>query len=141
MKSGAAIARSGSMNTLANETPKSSRTVNGIWAVAYGVLVLAVVLGMFAGRRVALEQLTTPEAQAEWDDWRKAAPNQTEVGGVKRRPPSSSEPPALVLLRDHFGVMIAGAVLFSSLLFGAVMFATRGALSNTVAPSVDRSDT
>ncbi len=67
-----------------------ARTVNAIWAAAYVVVVLAVVLGMFAGRRAALEQLTTPEAQAEWDAWRKAEPNQTEVGGVRAGP----HPPA-----------------------------------------------
>ncbi len=39
------------MNTLVNDTSKSRRTVNAIWAAAYVVVVLAVVLGMFAGRR------------------------------------------------------------------------------------------
>ncbi|MEX2112032.1 MAG: hypothetical protein WD845_02545 [Pirellulales bacterium] len=111
-----------------NVLPKSRRA-NWLWAAGYAVMVLAVVIGMLAGRRAALEGLTTPEAQAEWEAWRHAEPNQTETGGVKRRPPSSSEPPALVLLRDHFGVMLFGAVFFSSLLFGAVMIATRGALS------------
>ncbi len=113
------------------DTARSRRAANWIWAAAYTLFMLAVVAGMFLGRQTALSQLTTPEAQAEWQAWRQAEPNQTETGGVKRRPPSSSEPPALVLLRDHFAVMLFGAVFFSSLLFGAVMIATRGAMSTT----------
>ena len=98
---------------------------------AYLAMLVAAAVGMFAGRRMVLEQLSTPEAKAEWEAWRKSEPNVKDVGGVKRRPPSSTEPPALVLLRDHFGVMLFGALFFSSLLFAAVMFATRGALATS----------
>ena len=100
-----------------------------LWLAAYLAMLVLVTVGMFAGRRMALEQLSTPEAKAEWEAWRKSEPNVKDVGGVKRRPPSSTEPPALVLLRDHFGVMLFGALFFCSLLFVAVMFATRGALA------------
>ena len=90
-----------------------------------------VVVSMIGIRRATIRSMSTPAAQAEWQAWRESEPNQTEAGGVKRRPPSSGEPPALVLLRDHFAVMIAGALLFSSLLFGAIMVAARGTFAST----------
>ena len=88
---------------------------NWVWLAAYAITLVVVVVLMVAAT-----------AQADWQAWRQSVPNQTQSGGVKRRPPSSAEPPALVLLRDHFAVMIAGALLFSSLLFGAIMVAARG---------------
>ena len=45
---------------------------------------------------------------------------------VQRRVPKSAEPPALVLTRDHFGVILSGAVLFSSLLYWVVAWFVMG---------------
>ena len=115
------------------------RIANLLWLVAYVVMLCAVVLGMFAARRVTLREMDTPEARAEWNAWREAAPNRADSGPVERRPPSSAEPPALMLLRDHFGVMMAGAVLFSSLVFATIMVAARGAFSPSPTHAGDRS--
>ena len=43
-------------------------------------------------------------------------------GGVTRRTPESPEPPWLVLMRDDFAVCLTAAIVFSSLLFGAIVF-------------------
>ncbi len=69
--------------------------------------------------------MDTPEAQAQWEAWREVRAE--PAADLPRAAPAAldDEPPALVLLRDHFGVMIGGAVLFSSLLFVVLMFATR----------------
>jgi hypothetical protein len=112
-----------------NPVNASRRMGRWLWLAAYLAMIALVTVGMFAGRRMALEQLSTPEAKAEWEAWRTSEPNVKDVGGVKRRPPTSNEPPALVLLRDHFGVMLFGAVFFSTLLFAAVAFATSGVLA------------
>ena len=48
-----------------------------------------------------------------------------------RRPPSTVEPPALLLMRDHFTVVMSGAVLFGSLLFATIALAARGALASS----------
>jgi hypothetical protein len=95
------------------------------------VLIGVVIASMFAVRTTTLRDLSTPEAKAQWEAWRQAEPNRTETGPVKRRPPASSEPPALVLLRDYFPVMLAAAVVFASLLFAAIAISVRGALSTT----------
>ena len=50
---------------------------------------------------------------------------------MQRKVPSSTEAPGLVLMRDHFGVMLAAAIVFGSALFAMAMFFIRGALSPT----------
>jgi len=123
-------------------TRSSSDTVGGhrritwyrakwYWLAAYVLTLGTIVVLMLGVRRATLRALSTPSAQAQWQAWRDSEPNRTETGGVKRRPPSSSEPPALVLLRDYFGVMMTAAVVFGSLLFGAIMVAAWGAFASS----------
>jgi len=107
---------------------------NLIWLVAYLVYVAAVVLLVLYARGVTLREMDTPEARAQWQAWREAPPNQDTGGPVRRQPPSASEPPALLLMRDHFAVVMSGAVIFGSLLFAAIMMAARGVLSSGRAP-------
>ena len=110
-------------------TSRWNRKRNLVWLAAYLAVVALIVWAVFEIRRTTMRDMATPEAQAEWQAWRDAPVNHDEGGPVKRRPPSSAEPPALVLLRDYFGVILTGAVLFSSLLFAALMLAARGALA------------
>jgi hypothetical protein len=106
-----------------------SRKKTWIWLALYAALVAAVVVGMFQLRRVALATMDTPQARAQWQEWRESEPNRNEDLPVKRRPPKSEEPPTLVLMRDYFGVMTTAAVVFSSLLFAAIAFAAQGVLA------------
>jgi hypothetical protein len=103
------------------------RPLNLLWLAAYLALIVAVVVAMLQLRRVTVRTLGTPQARAEWEAWRTSPPNQRSDLPVKRRPPASPEPPALVLMRDYFGVMLAAALVFSSLLFAALAIAFRGA--------------
>jgi hypothetical protein len=115
--------------TASDTTPKTFfRRGNLLWLAAYVVVVTGVVLVMLQVRRVTLRSLNTPEAQAEWNAWRESPPNVRTDLPVRRHPPSSDEPPALILMRDYFPVMMAAAVVFGSLLFTAIMIAARGAL-------------
>jgi hypothetical protein len=50
-------------------------------------------------------------------------------GPVQRRVPKSAEPPALVLMRDYFGVSMAGAILFSSVLYWVIAWFVSGIVS------------
>src|SRR5688572_6039113 len=100
---------------------------------AYLALVAAVVSGMFYGRQQALAIYGTADAQAEWDAWRdKAKQLAEESGPVKRRVPKSAAPPALVLMRDYFGVCLGLALVLSTVLFGTLMLLVRGALTGRV---------
>lgn len=103
--------------------PNRSVSIFGV-ALLYAATIGLVIFATFRAREAALEKLSAPEAQANWDQWREdVQTGDVEAsGGVTRRTPESAEPPWLVLMRDHFAVCLAAAVVFSSLLFGAVVF-------------------
>ena len=106
-----------------------------LWLAAYVAAMCGVVALVLAMRQTTLREMDTPEARAQWQQWRESSPNRDTTGPVRRRPPSSVEPPALVLMRDYFAVVMSGAVLFSSLLFAALMLAIRGVLAANVEPA------
>jgi hypothetical protein len=97
----------------------------------YFAMVAALVMSLVRLRESALRELDTPEARQQWTAWREAVPNQAQQGPVRRQPPRSAEPPELVLLRDYFGVVLCGSVLFSSLLVAAIALAVRGVFAKS----------
>jgi hypothetical protein len=97
------------------------------WLVAYLLTIGLIVWLVFHVRTTVLQNLSTPEARAEWDEWRQASEEQSQSGPVRRARSESPEPPTLVLLRDYFGIMLTAAIVFSSLLFATAMIAIRGA--------------
>ena len=94
---------------------------------AYLLAMGLVVWGVFHARTWALENLSTESAQADWDQWRREADEQSRTGPVRRAKADSPEPPMLVLLRDYFGIMMTGALVFSSLLLATLAVAVHGA--------------
>ncbi|HEV3136261.1 MAG TPA: hypothetical protein VGZ26_00130 [Pirellulales bacterium] len=113
------------------------RTENLFWLAAYLAMLAGVIVLVLHARSTTLREMDTPEAHAQWQQWRDAEPNQSESGPVRRRPPSADEPPALLLMRDHFAVVMSGSVIFSSLLFAAIMMAVRGAFSRSHGGNAD----
>jgi len=101
------------------------------WLAAYLITTGIIVWSVYLVRARTMQSLNTPEARAAWEEWRQAAANSSHEGPVQRKTPSSPEPPGLVLMRDHFGVMLAAAIVFGSALFAIMMFFIRGALSST----------
>jgi hypothetical protein len=82
------------------------------------VIVTVVIVAMLQSRDWALEQLGTPKSLSDWQEWREdVRQHQDQPGPVQRRVPKSAEPPALVMMRDHFAVSLIGAVLFSTMLY------------------------
>jgi hypothetical protein len=78
-------------------------------------------------RDSALVDLSTPEEQAHWQAWKAEAARQDGTAGpVSRRPPKSDEPPTLVLLRDHYPVLLVASLTFYSFLFALAVFLGRG---------------
>ena len=101
-----------------------------VWLACYVVLLGAIVWSLLYARRWALEEMAKPEAVDQWQAFREEEKQQAEhPGTVQRRVPKSVEPPALVLMRDYFGVSLAGAVLFSSLLYWIIAWFVTGALA------------
>jgi len=110
----------------------SSRLMSRLgWLLAYVAAIGLVLGGLFYGRSQALATYSGAAAQTDWDQWRADATQMAQgAGPVKRRAPQSAEPPALVLMRDHFAACLGLAVLLSSVLFGTFMFFIRGALAS-----------
>jgi hypothetical protein len=99
------------------------------WLVAYALVLFAVVVAMFKARDWILEELATSKSLADWQTWRDdVRKQQDQPGPVQRRVPKSSEPPALVMMRDHFAVSLFGAVLFSTMLYWVFAWFTMGVL-------------
>ena len=103
------------------------------WLLAYFAMIALVIGGANYMRSVATAVYGTTQAQTEWDEWREDVKElEKQPYPVKRRVPKSVEPPALVLMRDYFGVCLAVAVVLSSVLFGTFMVMARGAMANSV---------
>jgi hypothetical protein len=98
------------------------------------MLVSGVVATMFWARGTAIRDLSSPQSLADWRTWREdVRQQQSQAGPVERRVPKSEEPPALVLWRDYFGVLVSGAVLFISALYWVIAWFVRGMM---VRPSI-----
>jgi hypothetical protein len=110
-----------------------------ILAIVYVAAIAGVAAGMFVLRQRALASYGSPDAATEWQEWKQGATEMSEQPGpVRRRPPKSDEPPALILMRDHFGACLAGSVGLTAILLGAIVLMFRGAIIQPQ-PFVDRS--
>jgi hypothetical protein len=99
------------------------------WIVGYVVLVCAIVGTMFGVRQSSVADLSSPKSVSDWQAWREdVSGQQTNRGPVERRVPKSVEPPALVLMRDYFTILLVGALLFSSLLYWIMAWFVTGIL-------------
>ena len=106
------------------------------WLAAYVAVIALVVGGVSYMRIVAMAVYGTPQAQSEWDTWREDVKGlEQQPYPVKRRVPKSAEPPALVLMRDYFGVCLTIAIVLSTVLFGTFMVLVRGAMRNELKPT------
>ena len=98
--------------------------------LGYDVLVAGILYGLFMVRQSAMDTFGTAESKQAWEDWRQHVAKQADGGSpVERTVPRSTEPPSLVLLRDHFATCVLTSLLMSSVLYWAIMFFLRGAMS------------
>ncbi|MBI2479578.1 MAG: hypothetical protein HYV60_13385 [Planctomycetia bacterium] len=108
--------------------PKLS-TSSVVIGVLYVAFLCVLVSLLFVARQHALASDSTVASRENWQDWRAEAQRQEDgTGPVSRRVPKSSEPPSLVLLRDHFATGFAILVLLSSALFFTIAIMVRGVL-------------
>lgn len=110
---------------------------NGRWwrwlCACYIVLLGAVVGTMFWLRQSTVPELSSQKSISDWQEWKAAnvQEQKSHRSPVERRVPKSDEPPALVLLRDFFAVIMGGALLFSSLLYWIMAWFVTGILVNS----------
>ena len=66
-----------------------------------------------------LEDLDSPNVQAEWNEFRDDMKKQSDRSGpVQHKVPKSSEPPLRVWLRDYFGLAVTAWAVLASVLYG-----------------------
>ena len=104
---------------------------NLAWLIVYLAMIAALVFAILDVRQRTLASFDTPEQRALWAEWKNEAP---QVGRSHKNPvehpePKADEPPGLLLMRDHFPVVISAGVIFGSLLFGVTMVLIRGIFS------------
>jgi hypothetical protein len=110
--------------------PQRSRRLLPFLLVGYVVLVVVIIGAMIAVKK-SVAQLSTADSITDWQNWRTDVEGQqSHPGPVERRVPKSAEPPALVLLRDNFAVLMFGALLFSSMLYWIIAWFVMGILSS-----------
>jgi hypothetical protein len=85
-------------------------------------------LGLWWARDGWLEALARPDAQVDWDEFRRGMAKQTgREGPVQRKVPRSVEPPSRVWLRDYFGLAVGAWVTFAGVLGALVALLFVGA--------------
>jgi hypothetical protein len=110
------------------------------WLACYTLLITLVIWSLLSARQWALAELATPRSIGNWQVWREdVREQQSQAGPVRRRVPKSAEPPALVLLRDYFGVSLVGAIVFSTVLFWIVAWFVTGIFTSHSGAEVKRS--
>lgn len=103
--------------------------------IGYLLVIAAILVALKTARDSVRAEFGSVESRAAWDTWRRTAEKQAEAPqSVRRSIPRSSEPPTLVLLRDHFGVCVAASVTISSALYWATALFLRGALAGPPFP-------
>jgi hypothetical protein len=112
-----------------------------LWLVGYVLTMAALVVGMLLARQVVVANFSSPEALAEWRQWKAETERMRQQGGpVQRRAVTSDEPPALVLMRDSFIPILAGSVAIGSFLFAFLAFTIRGSMRTPTAAKSDFAD-
>ena len=94
----------------------------------YLLVMVGVIGGSYLARSWAISVYGSPQAQAQWDEWRAGAAKLSSEGPVKRRAPKSDKPPALVLATTYFGVCLAIALLLTTVLFTTAVYFVQGVL-------------
>ena len=98
--------------------------------IGYAVVIGILTFGLFRARESARAEFSSSDARQAWETWRNEtqspeAPNLP----VRRSVPRSTEPPTLVLLRDHFVVCLVATLTLSSVLYWTAAFFLRGIVS------------
>jgi anti-sigma factor RsiW len=99
-----------------------------IWSLGYLAVMAAIVAALVVARRRVVATLDRPEARAQWRKWKEQTARPADASHpTQRRPVTSDEPPALILMRDRFAAIVVTTVLIGSFLFAFLAFVVRGA--------------
>jgi hypothetical protein len=98
-------------------------------ALGWLLMAAAVIVAMVVARDITLTAYGSQAAREEWDAWREVAREQAQGSGpVQRRIPKSLEPPALVLMRDHFAVILPTLLVLLSCVYFTLAWMLAGVI-------------
>jgi hypothetical protein len=110
---------------------------NAGWLLAYLLITALAVIMLVQGRKSVVQALDNPAARQQWQAWKKETERRSELPApAGRRAVTSEEPPSLILMRDHFPVIVLVVWLVETALFLFLMFAWRGSRSQRKRPSI-----
>lgn len=108
------------------------------WLGGYVVLLAALLTGLFYARQRTLDALAAPQALAAHRAWKRETERQSQpdyAGPVRRKAVVVDEPPGLILMRDHFPVILLVNALVASVLYGFLAVALRGSFAPQPPPA------
>jgi hypothetical protein len=103
--------------------PSWLTTVRIAWLTGFVAMGVGLYLGLAQAQQWAVTSLDNQQARSDWQSW-KDDPEIHE----NRRPPKSTEPPYLLLLRDHFGGVYLGCFVVATALYIFMVAAVGGAI-------------
>ena len=110
-------------------------------ATIYLACMAAVAYGMMLARQSTIRNYGSQIAATDWQEWRSVAMEQSQGDGpVVRRPPKSEQPPALMLMTQHFATCLTLSLLLTSILYATLTMMVRGALTDEQLGGRDRSE-
>ena len=113
---------------MVNRASKAGNLINVAWLLGYGAMLAVLVMSLNHYRARAMAAYGTEDAAADWQQWRDAAQQLGRESSVARDTPASTEPPSLVLMRDHFPACVGISVLLSTCLYFWLMVCVRGVM-------------
>ncbi|MEZ6118846.1 MAG: hypothetical protein R3C28_20075 [Pirellulaceae bacterium] len=120
-------------DSLVNYEPKSPAhlKLKLVLVAIYILLLAAVIGGLFLTRSWSRQTFGNQAAQQEWETWVEAVEAQeTSDSSVRRRPPKSPVPPALVLLNDFFAQCLGISLVLTTVLYASLAYFLYGVIAN-----------
>lgn len=105
-----------------------------LWLAVY----LAVLVGIGAytihlRNKMFSDETEIAEEQESYRQWLELAKTQNgSTGPVQRTVPTSSELPMLVLMRDHFAVILGASIVFPAIILGFLLLVLHGVLRQSL---------
>ena len=97
--------------------------------LGYVIMIGLLGWGLLRAQNWATASLSDAVARGDWQRFRDDVVKMNSDSPVRRRIPKSKEPPALVLMRDHFTVCAVISVVLSSALYGTFALFVIGSLN------------
>lgn len=114
----------------AGAPPRAPRG-RGFWIAlfaGYAAMLAGVCWGLVSLRAWSRDVYDRPEAQRDWEKWKADVATENDAPGpATRRPIKAGEPPALVLVRDHFVAIVITTLAMATFLYAFLAFVVRGA--------------